>query len=165
MLYNRADVALALVHLNATRWSGLSELRRMANGAGKLAGFCWTIPPFSQRRLGLQNDQTPSQLPRENASGVDQAYQMMEESCLDQSPGSNPDSVNSTALRQPAATTAISPCQAWRWIPITTWQCRCAMASNCAAMLHFRHANVGTSSLNTIRSSSRLILPVLPATL
>ncbi|MGF7137438.1 putative acyl esterase [Paraburkholderia sp. EB58] len=30
------------------------------------------------------------------------------------------------------------------------------------AMLRFRHASVGTSSLNTISSSSRLMLPVLP---
>jgi len=31
------------------------------------------------------------------------------------------------------------------------------------ALLMFRHASVGTSSLNTILSSSRLMLPVLPA--
>jgi hypothetical protein len=30
------------------------------------------------------------------------------------------------------------------------------------ALLMFRHASVGTSSLNTILSSSRLMLPVLP---
>jgi putative CocE/NonD family hydrolase len=30
------------------------------------------------------------------------------------------------------------------------------------AMLTYRHASVGTSSLNTVRSSSRLLLPVLP---
>jgi predicted acyl esterase len=30
------------------------------------------------------------------------------------------------------------------------------------AIMNFRHASVGTSSLNTIRSSSRLLLPVLP---
>ncbi len=29
------------------------------------------------------------------------------------------------------------------------------------AIMNFRHASVGTSSLNTIRSSSRLLLPVL----
>jgi hypothetical protein len=29
------------------------------------------------------------------------------------------------------------------------------------AMLGFRHASVGTSCLNTIKSSSRLIVPVL----
>jgi putative CocE/NonD family hydrolase len=33
--------------------------------------------------------------------------------------------------------------------------------SNTPALLTFRHASVGTSSLNTIRSSSRLMLPVL----
>jgi uncharacterized protein len=32
------------------------------------------------------------------------------------------------------------------------------------AMLTYRHASVGTSSLNTIMSSSRLLMPVLPAT-
>jgi uncharacterized protein len=31
------------------------------------------------------------------------------------------------------------------------------------AIMSFRHASVGTSSLNTIKSSSRLIVPVLPA--
>ena len=31
------------------------------------------------------------------------------------------------------------------------------------AMLGFRHASVGTSSLNTVHSTSRLLLPVLPA--
>lgn len=31
------------------------------------------------------------------------------------------------------------------------------------ALLMFRHASIGTSSLNTVRSSSRLLLPVLPA--
>lgn len=30
------------------------------------------------------------------------------------------------------------------------------------AIMNFRHASVGTSSLNTVRSSSRLLLPVLP---
>jgi len=30
------------------------------------------------------------------------------------------------------------------------------------AIMNFRHASVGTSSLNKIRSSSRLLLPVLP---
>ena len=30
------------------------------------------------------------------------------------------------------------------------------------ALLMFRHASVGTSSLNTIRSSSQLLIPVLP---
>jgi hypothetical protein len=34
--------------------------------------------------------------------------------------------------------------------------------SNTPAMLSFRHASVGTSSLNTIKSSSRLLLPVMP---
>ncbi|ETZ98794.1 peptidase S15 domain protein [Mycobacterium kansasii 824] len=29
------------------------------------------------------------------------------------------------------------------------------------AIMGFRHASVGTSSLNTVRSSSRLLLPVL----
>ncbi|ETW21151.1 hypothetical protein MGAST_27905 [Mycobacterium gastri 'Wayne'] len=29
------------------------------------------------------------------------------------------------------------------------------------AIMSFRHASVGTSSLNTVRSSSRLLLPVL----
>jgi predicted acyl esterase len=29
-------------------------------------------------------------------------------------------------------------------------------------IMNFRHASVGTSSLNTVRSSSRLMLPVLP---
>jgi predicted acyl esterase len=29
------------------------------------------------------------------------------------------------------------------------------------AIMNFRHASVGTSSINTIRSSSRLLLPVL----
>jgi predicted acyl esterase len=29
------------------------------------------------------------------------------------------------------------------------------------AIMNFRHASVGTSSLNTVRSSSRLLLPVL----
>ncbi|MDX6502597.1 MAG: uncharacterized protein QOG23_5861, partial [Blastocatellia bacterium] len=29
------------------------------------------------------------------------------------------------------------------------------------AIMNFRHATVGTSSVNTIRSSSRLLLPVL----
>jgi uncharacterized protein len=33
---------------------------------------------------------------------------------------------------------------------------------NTPAMLSFRHASVGTSSLNTIKSSSRLLLPVMP---
>jgi hypothetical protein len=28
-------------------------------------------------------------------------------------------------------------------------------------MLGFRHASVGTSSLNTVKSSSRLVLPIL----
>jgi predicted acyl esterase len=32
------------------------------------------------------------------------------------------------------------------------------------AIMGFRHASVGTSSLNTIRSSSRLVLPTLPTT-
>jgi uncharacterized protein len=31
------------------------------------------------------------------------------------------------------------------------------------AIMNFRHASVGTSSLNTIRSSSRLLLPVVSA--
>jgi len=31
------------------------------------------------------------------------------------------------------------------------------------AIMNFRHASVGTSSLNTVRSSSRLLLPVLAA--
>ncbi len=30
------------------------------------------------------------------------------------------------------------------------------------AIMNFRHASVGTSSLNTVRSSSRLVLPVMP---
>jgi uncharacterized protein len=30
------------------------------------------------------------------------------------------------------------------------------------ALLEFRHASVGTSSFNTVFSSSRLLLPVLP---
>jgi uncharacterized protein len=29
------------------------------------------------------------------------------------------------------------------------------------AIMNFRHASVGTSSLNTVRSSSRLLLPIL----
>jgi predicted acyl esterase len=29
------------------------------------------------------------------------------------------------------------------------------------AIMNFRHASVGTSSLNTVRSSSRLLLPAL----
>jgi putative CocE/NonD family hydrolase len=33
---------------------------------------------------------------------------------------------------------------------------------NTPAIMNFRHASVGTSSLNTVRSSSRLLLPVLP---
>jgi predicted acyl esterase len=32
---------------------------------------------------------------------------------------------------------------------------------NTPAIMNFRHASVGTSSLNTVRSSSRLLLPVL----
>ena len=32
---------------------------------------------------------------------------------------------------------------------------------NMPAFLNFRHASVGTSSLNTVRSSSRLVLPVV----
>jgi predicted acyl esterase len=32
--------------------------------------------------------------------------------------------------------------------------------ANMPAMLTFRHASVGTSSLNTIKSSSRLLLPI-----
>jgi hypothetical protein len=35
--------------------------------------------------------------------------------------------------------------------------------SNMPAMLTFRHASVGTSCLNTLQSSSRLMLPVMPA--
>jgi uncharacterized protein len=38
-------------------------------------------------------------------------------------------------------------------------------APNTPAMLGFRHASVGTSSLNTIKSSSRLLLAVLPDSL
>jgi hypothetical protein len=34
--------------------------------------------------------------------------------------------------------------------------------SNVPAMLTFRHASVGTSCLNIINSSSRLMLPVMP---
>jgi uncharacterized protein len=34
---------------------------------------------------------------------------------------------------------------------------------NTPAMLTFRHASVGTSCLNTVKSSSRLLLPVLSA--
>jgi hypothetical protein len=30
------------------------------------------------------------------------------------------------------------------------------------AIMNFRHASVGTSSLNAVRSSSRLLLPLLP---
>jgi predicted acyl esterase len=35
--------------------------------------------------------------------------------------------------------------------------------TNMPAMLTFRHASVGTSCLNTLQSSSRLMLPVMPA--
>jgi hypothetical protein len=34
--------------------------------------------------------------------------------------------------------------------------------SNMPAMLTFRHASVGTSCLNIVESSSRLLLPVMP---
>jgi hypothetical protein len=33
-------------------------------------------------------------------------------------------------------------------------------APSTPAIMNFRHASVGTSSLNTVRSSSRLFLPV-----
>jgi hypothetical protein len=36
-----------------------------------------------------------------------------------------------------------------------------ATTSSSAAIMNFRHASVGTSSLNTFRSSSRLLIPVL----
>jgi hypothetical protein len=35
--------------------------------------------------------------------------------------------------------------------------------TNVPAMLTFRHASVGTSSLNVVNSSSRLMLPTMPA--
>jgi len=44
-------------------------------------------------------------------------------------------------------------------VPITSVD----QATDTPAMLGLRHASVGTSALNTIRSSSRLILPIPPA--
>jgi hypothetical protein len=37
-----------------------------------------------------------------------------------------------------------------------------ALGANIPAMLTFRHASVGTSCLNVVKLSSRLMLPVMP---